>query len=419
MVKEESKMKGRSLIVIGAIYMALSATSGRAAGVQQIIGPDGDGLGNVLSAPSSVAVDDAGNVYVAGGSHVFKIGWDLSITMIFDQSGDGFNECIGPWDVAVDTAGNVYVACKGTNLDEHNAFKITPAGVKSLIIDYSGDGTHFLEQPSAIAVDEAGNVYVAGEEFVNNGVNSHNVFKITPAGTITQIIDTTGDGAGHPLVEIRSIAVDGNGNVYVAGSSTDNAFRISPAGAIAQIIDSLGDGVNSLDAPRGIAVGADGSVYVSGYGGWNLFMVSPGGQISEIMDSTAVWSQTGKAFYDPVGVAVDELANVYVTCLGSDNAFRLTPEGVITEIIDSDGDGRGNLFDHPDGRSVAVYRSGTVFVSGSASNNAFRIPVGAAGVPALSSWGAAMGGMLVLIVATLGLRRRGARRAQGETSLSI
>ncbi len=52
---------------------------------------------------------------------------------------------------------------------------------------------------------------------------------------ITEIIDVTGDGAGNVLDNPASIAVDGVGNVYVAGDGTDNAFRITPAGVITEI----------------------------------------------------------------------------------------------------------------------------------------------------------------------------------------
>ncbi len=70
------------------------------------------------------------------------------------------------------------------------------------------------------------------------GLNSDNAFKITPAGTITQVIDATGDGT-HPLDNSVYITVDGEGNLYVVGGLSDNAFKITPAGMITQIIESL------------------------------------------------------------------------------------------------------------------------------------------------------------------------------------
>jgi hypothetical protein len=69
-------------------------------------------------------------------------------------------------------------------------------------------------------VDGAGNVYVA-----ELGIGSE-AFKITPGGVVTRIIDATGDGAGNPLNGIRGIAVDGVGNVYVVGGNSQNVFKI-------------------------------------------------------------------------------------------------------------------------------------------------------------------------------------------------
>ena len=79
-----------------------------------------------------------------------------------------------------------------------------------------------LERPPGITVDGSGNVYVTG-------TGSHNAFKITSGGAITQIIDTAGDGAGNSLIRARGIAVDGLGKVYVTGETTDNVFEIGPS----------------------------------------------------------------------------------------------------------------------------------------------------------------------------------------------
>ena len=70
--------------------------------------------------------------------------------------------------------------------------------------------------------DAAGNVYVVG-------FNSRNVFKIEPSGAITEIIDSTGDGAGNTLSQPEVAAVSGSGDVYLAGGGSDNAFEIGSA----------------------------------------------------------------------------------------------------------------------------------------------------------------------------------------------
>ena len=74
--------------------------------------------------------------------------------------------------------------------------------------------------------------------------------------TITEIIDATGDGGGNTMSFARGIAVDGSGNAFVGGATSDNVFKITPGGTITQIIDATGDGGgNVLDSPDDIAVG--------------------------------------------------------------------------------------------------------------------------------------------------------------------
>ena len=78
-----------------------------------------------------------------------------------------------------------------------------------------------LLSPRGIAVDGIGNVYVTG-------ANTNNAFKIAPDGTITEIIDASGDGAGNELDGPILVALDGSGNVFITGCYSDNAFKITP-----------------------------------------------------------------------------------------------------------------------------------------------------------------------------------------------
>ncbi|MCP3912392.1 MAG: hypothetical protein GY713_15720 [Actinomycetia bacterium] len=189
------------------------------------------------------------------------------------------------------------------------------------IIDLAGSiPGNALIQPRGVAVDGSGNVYVAG------GFRSNNVFKITPAGVITEIIDDTGDGAGNSLLEPSDLAADASGNVYVTGAGSSNVFEITAGGVITEIIDDTGDGLgNSLSVPRGVAVDASGNVYVTGVITDNAFEITPGGVITEIIDSTGDGGVN--PLDQPFGIAVDGSGNVYVAGRGSNNVFEITPGG--------------------------------------------------------------------------------------------
>ena len=307
-----------------------------AGAVTSIIGPDGDGAANILSEARGVAVDGDGNAFIADFgppnasendcgedeeddcANVFKVTPSGTVTSIIDETGDGSgNSLHGATAVAVDLAGNVYVA--GTRSD--NVFKITPGGIITEIIDATGEGTgNTLHFPWSLAVDANGNVFVVGGF-------SNNVFKITAGGTVTEIIDSSAAGPGTTLDEPRGVAVDTGGNVYVATGHGDttgihSVYKITPGGTITEIIDATGDGVGKpLHRPFGVAVDDSDNVYVAGYDSRNVFKITPGGTITEIINETG--DGNGNSLDFPFGVATDpNSGDVYVLDLNS-NVFRI------------------------------------------------------------------------------------------------
>ncbi len=265
----------------------------------------------------------------------------LTPVEIIDSAGDGSSALNGSIGVATDSSGNVFVA--GSQSD--NVFKITPGGIITEIIDSTGDGSSSLDGPLGIATDSSGNVFVSG-------ITTDNVFKITPGGTITEIINATGDGT-NTLDDPRNIATDSSGNVFVVGKNTNNAFKIATPGTcstggtpctITEIINSTGDGGwNPLKEPQGVATDSSGNVFVIGDMSHNAFKIATPGTcktsggtpctITEIIDSTG--DGVGNPLDEPFDVATDSSGNVFVTGRVSDNAFKIIKDKPIGGTVGS------------------------------------------------------------------------------------
>jgi len=327
----------------------------RGTSTSEIIGPAGDHCFNGLWNPQAVATDKDGNVYVTGdGSfNAFKITPAGMISEIIDATGNGVAPLANPRAITADYFGNQYIAGYLSN----NVFKITPGGQITEIIDYTGGGTATLQSPSALVTDSTGNVYVAGE-------NSSNVFKITPGGQITEIIDSTGNGFVG-LSSPRALATDSTGNVYVTGGF-NGVFKITPA---LQIIEILHGGAGTgLQSPWALATDSANNVYVAGADSDTVIKISPIGVVTEIIDATG----DGIVSLDtPYALAIDATDNVYVAGALSSNVFRITPTGKIDEIVNATGDGDDTLL-NPFG--LAIDPAGNVFVPGYSSNNVLFVP---------------------------------------------
>jgi len=350
--------------------------------ITEIIDASGDGMGNTLDAPdvACIATDGAGTVFVSAffTDNAFEIDPDgtpapvSTVTEIIYGSGDGISPLVNPDGVDVDLDGNVYVSGCGNNPSNSSAFKITPGGVITEILDGTGDGSAIFDCAVGLELDSHGNAYVAGHR-------SDNVFKVAPDGTVTLVMDWS-DGILAPF----DVAVDRDDNVYVTGFGSDNAFKITPGGVITEIIDASGDGVHALDMPFGIAVDDDGNVYVAGNEEDIAFKITPGGVITTIIDATGDGTNSLSKVAD---VEVDGLGNTYVTGNGSDNVFRIDSVGTITQVLDI-----SNGLDNP--TCVVTDTIGNVYVAGFDSNNVTRLTPQGAITQVLTSAGDGVNGFV-------------------------
>ncbi|MGP8199299.1 MAG: protein kinase domain-containing protein [Limisphaerales bacterium] len=290
-----------------------------------------------------------------------------------------------PSGVAVDSYGNVCVADTGNNTIR----KIARDGAVSTLAglagklgrqDGRGSAARFLA-PLGIAVDGAGNVYVA--EFASDLIR-----KITSDGEVSTLAGSAGnpgsaDGTGDDA-HFRnpwSVAVDSTGDVFIADKSNFTIRQISPTGRVSTFAGFPGipggaDGPGSYARfrdPLGVAVGLAGDVYVADAGNNTIRRINSFGMVSNLAGMTgragaADGIGSSATFSNIQTVAVGELGNIYV--LDGDAIRKVTPGGVVTTLPNTLlFDGHGNAI-HPTG--MAADATGNLYLADGMNNVIWR-----------------------------------------------
>ncbi len=336
---------------------SLTAIAGN--GNADFTGDGGLGTAASLDNPAAVAVDASGNVYVADeyNNRVRMITPNGIITTIAGTGDYGFTGDHGPAilaqlnlpaGIAVDSSGNVYVADTFNN----RVRKIDTNGNINTIVGngtagYNGDGSlgpaAELNNPAGLALDNNGNLFIA--DFNNNLIRKVNlstgiISTIAGNGTSTSSGDN-GPALGAGLFGPQGVAVDSQGNVYVAESRGNKIRKVTPNGAISTIAGTGvaafgGDGAVATQAnlsfPNGVAVDSNGNVYISDSSNKRIRKVS-GNQMSTVAgNGNYQFSGDGGSAQTaqldlPYGVAVDGSGNVYIADQGNNRIRKVTPQG--------------------------------------------------------------------------------------------
>ncbi|MBZ5606629.1 MAG: hypothetical protein LAP38_00085 [Acidobacteriia bacterium] len=376
--------KGNLYVVVTAMNTLLKVVpSGTVSivagnGLRISAGDGGPARAALLDHPGGVAADSAGNLYILDSfaSRLREIGLDGTIRTIVGTGANGFSGDNGPatkatltnpTSVAVDQAGNIFILDSNnlrlrkiangiiTTIAGNGQSGFSPDGAPALNSMISGGG--------GVAVDGAGNLYIAdlGNCRVRT-IDSGGVLR-TVAGSTCGFSGDGGPATKAALSQTAAVAFDSHNNMYIADRGNQRIRRVDANGIITTFAgngsnDFAGDGSAPLAAafsnPSGVAVDGDDNVYVADRDNQRVRKIAAGGgAVSTILGIGSILGDGGPAsagfFNNPLDVAVDSNGVVYLADADSQRIRMVTPGGVVSTAV---GTGRQGF--SPDGTLAAA-----------------------------------------------------------------
>jgi sugar lactone lactonase YvrE len=360
-----------------------------------------------LRSPRGLAVDEAGNLYIAdtGNNRVRRVATDGTISTVAGSGSAGYSGDGGPaveaglnfpYDVAVDAQGNLLIA----DLRNGRLRRVNREGVIETV-------RHGLGPVERLALDGQGNVYVSV-------LNTHRIHKVAPDGTLTTVAGDRSPGFGGdggPATEARlnaptGLLVDGIGNLLIADTLNGRIRRVAPDGTITTVAgggDPTGLPARQVSVfwPRGGVRDPQGSFYVVDNAHARILKIDPEGFVTRIAGTGVPGGYQGEGLpatevslgsarggpVEPVpfhvdGLALDARGYLYIPDLQQGRIYRLDPNGILTTAAGNGRTGFGG-----DGGpatkaslssefwNVAVDGEGNLFISDAGNHRVRRVDV--------------------------------------------
>jgi sugar lactone lactonase YvrE len=307
-------------------------------------GDGGPATSAALKYPKSMAVDANGNLFIADSYdyRIRKVTAGGIITTVAGTGTSGFSgdggpatsAKINPQGVAVDADGNLFIADGNNN-------RIRKVGVNGIITTVAGDGTSGfggddgpailaqLSNPSGIAVDQNGNLFIA--DSANDRirkVSSNGIITIVAGNGIPGFGGDGGSAVSAQLAEPVDVAVDGSGSLFIADSANYRVRMVTQAGMISTVAGTGAPSSAQFDYPGGVAFDGNDNLFVASLGQKGILKFPPSGIPAILANTTA-----------PTSIAIDSAGDLFITDASpyfvdwsEEGVRKITPQGIVSTV---------------------------------------------------------------------------------------
>jgi uncharacterized protein (TIGR03437 family) len=302
-----------------------------------LVGDGGSALAAQVSQPEGIVVDPAGNLYIADAANhrVRKVTPTGIISTVAGNGHPGFSGDNGPaaaaqlnqpYDVALDAAGNLYIADYGNQ----RVRAVAPNGNISTVAGNGSSGSNadggpataaLLLGPRNVAADPAGNLYISD-------FDGHRVREVKPDGTIATVAGIgvagfSGDGGPATAAQLAfpaGLALDGAGNLYIVDSANVRIRKVfAGTGAIMTVCTQQTFGMPNIQI-AGLAANSAGNLYIPESGNSFVWLLTPAGALTRVAGAAGSGGYIGDgqpalqtALNTPVEVALDPAGDIYIS----------------------------------------------------------------------------------------------------------
>ena len=307
-------------------------------------------------------------------------------TVSQDGSSATATDMIGPHGLAVSQDGDVYVADGGRIRIVHAGAVTTVAGRN--VPGVSGDAGQARQARLALgsglvglAVDRDGNIFLTD-------TGNNRILKVTPGGTISKVMTA---------IEPRGIAIDEQGDIYVAETGANQVKKLDLSGELSTVAGTgpagfTGDGelatTAMLSAPEGLALDREGNLYIADAGNDRIRKVTPDGKITTFAGNGNLGSAGDRGpavraeLYVPIGLAVDPHGNLYIADSANNRVRKVDFAGTISTVAGTEHAGiKGDAGPAADAElnnpvALAVDGSGNLYIADQGNNRVRLVRLG-------------------------------------------